>query len=95
MKVEVALTELRKVRLVVAFPHESYVRPGVGDDLIARLAPYLPPWGIMLVAEGDQPHAHAAFETKELLPLLAETKLTRFDIDLDVPPEDDDDELPF
>lgn len=98
MKVEVALVELRQVRLIVAFPHESYVRPGVGDDLIERLAKRLPPRGIMLVAEGRSPRAYAHFETDELLPLLLLAPLTRFDVDLDAAPTDEDedeDDLPF
>lgn len=96
MKIEVALTQLGLVRLVVAFPHESYVRPGVGDQLINRLAPYVPPLGIMLVAEGPAPRAYAPFQTERLLPLLADVKLTRFVVDLSIPPEEEeDDELPF
>lgn len=96
VRVEVALTELRGARLVVVFPHESYVRPGVGDDLIDRIAPYVPPMGIMLVAEGTAPRAHARFETRELLPLLLATPIRKFEIDLSKPPEsDDEDDLPF
>lgn len=84
------------MRLVVAFPHESHVRPGVGDDLINRLAPYVPPLGIMLVAEGGEPRAYAPFQTERLLPLLANVKLNRFVVDLSLPPEEEeDDELPF
>lgn len=95
MKVEVALTELRRARLIVAFPHDSYVRPGSGDVLISRMAPHLPPLGIMLVSEGAYPRAYATFETHELLPLLSAVQLVRFEIDLNQPPEDEDDELPF
>lgn len=96
VKVEVALTELRGARLVIVFPHESYVRPGVGDDLINRVAPYVPPMGIMLIAEDPAPRAYARFETHELLPLLLAKPIRRFEIDLSNPPEsDDDDDLPF
>ena len=80
----------------MVFPHESYVRPGVGDDLINRIAPYVPPMGIMLVAEGPTPRAHARFETCELLPILLAKPIRRFEIDLSKPPHsDDDDDLPF
>ena len=96
MRVEAALTELRGARLVVVFPHESFVQPGPGDDLINRVAPYLPAMGIMLVAEGAVPRAYAKFDTHELLPLLLTTPLRKFEINLSRPPEnDDDDDLPF
>lgn len=96
MKIEVALTQLGPARLVLAFPHDSYIRPGVGDMLIERLAPYVPRLGIMLVSDGPVPHAYAPFETHKLLPLLANVKLSRYVVDLSQPPDDeDDDELPF
>ena len=95
MKVEVALTQIRNTRLILAFPGEDYVRPGVGDDLINRLAKSLPPFGIMLVAEGAYPRAYAPFDTHTFLPVVPEMKLTRFTVDLSVPPEEEDDELPF
>lgn len=96
MRIEVALAQLGIARLVVAFPDDSYVRPGVGDQLIAKLAPYVPPLGIMLVSEGATLRAYAPFETHKLIPLLADAKLSRFVIDLSAPPEDEEeDELPF
>lgn len=80
----------------MVFPHESYIQPGVGDDLINRIAPYVPPMGIMLVAEAPSPRAYARFETHELLPILLVTKLRKFQIDLSRPSQNDDDEdLPF
>lgn len=91
-----ALTELKGVRLIVAFPGDEYVRPFAGDRLISQLMPHLPPLGIMLVSEGAWPRAYAPFQTHELLPLLAGVTLNRFEVDLSLPPEDeDDDELPF
>ena len=95
VRVEVALTELKRVRLIVAYPHDSYVRPGVGDDLISRLMPYLPPLPIMLVSEGSRPRAYAAFQTDEFLALLPSVKVQRFEVDLSAPPEDEEDDLPF
>lgn len=94
MRVEVALVELKGARLAVAFPEDSWVRPGEGDSLISRMAPYLPPLGIMLVTEGAHPRAHATFETSEFLTLLQAVKLVRFTVDLSSPPEDEED-LPF
>jgi hypothetical protein len=94
VKVEVALAELKNVRLAIAFPHDSWVRPGVGDDLISRLAPHLPPLPIMLVSEGLQLRAYAAFQTREFLDQFSGAKLQRFEIDLSEEPEDEE-ELPF
>lgn len=96
LKVQVALTELKGVRLIVAFPGDEYVRPVVGDRLIAQLMPHLPPLGILLVSEGPWPRAYAPFQTHEFLPLLRTVELHRIEIDLSVQPEDEEeDELPF
>jgi hypothetical protein len=96
LRIEVALTELKGVRLIVAFPGDEYVRPIAGDRLITQLTPYLPPLGIMLVSESAWPRAYAPFQTHEFLPLLRGISLNRFEVDLSVPPEDEDeDELPF
>ncbi len=94
MRVEVALVELKGARLAVVFPEDEWVRPGAGDSLISRMVPYLPPLGIMLVSEGAYPRAYAAFETHEFLPLLRMVELSRFAVDLSLPPEEED-ELPF
>ena len=94
MKVDAALIELLGVRLAVAFVHDSWVRPGVGDDLISRLAPHLPPLPTMLVSEDVPPRAYAPFQTERFLELLLATQMPRFEIDLAEEPEDED-ELPF
>lgn len=94
MRVEVALVELKGARLAIAFPEDPWVRPGVGDSLIARMTPYLPPLGIMLVSQRSPARAHAAFETRDFLALLPTVKPVRFTVDLSEPPEDED-ELPF
>lgn len=95
LRVEVALTQLKQVRLIIAFPHDSWVRPGAGDELIGRLPPYLPPLPIMLVSEGSYLRAYAPFQTDEFLRLLPTVRLQRFEIDLSQPPEEEEDELPF
>jgi len=94
MKVDVALVELKGVRLAVAFPEDAWVRPGAGDELISRLSPYLPPLGIMLVSEGAYPRAYASFETYDLLAHLDAAAVSRFIVDLSEPPEEEE-ELPF
>jgi len=90
----VALTELKGVRLIVAFPHDSFVRPGAGDRLLSELAPHLPPLGIMLVSDGAYPRAYASFQTHEFLQPLRFVELNRFELDMTEPPEEDG-ELPF
>lgn len=89
-----ALTELKGVRLIVAFPHDSFVRPGAGDRLLSELTPHLPPLGIMLVSDGAYPRAYAAFQTHEFLQPLRCAELRRYELDLNDSPEEDD-ELPF
>ena len=95
LRVEVALAQLKQLRLIIAFPDDSWVRPGAGDELIRRLPSYLPPLPIMLVSEGPYPRAYAAFQTCEFLKLLPTVGLQRFEIDLSQPPEDEEDDLPF
>lgn len=94
MRVEAALVELLGVRLAVAFVDDSWVRPGVGDQLISRLAPFLPPMPIMLVSEGRPARAYAPFQTRALFELLPAAQVQRFEIDLAEDPEDEE-ELPF
>ena len=95
MKVEVALVELKGVRLILAFPDDSYVRPGAGDRLIEQLAPHLPPLGIMLVSEGTYLRAYAHFETHAFLEPLRQVEPNRFEVDLSAELDDEDEELPF
>lgn len=95
MRVEVALVELKGVRLILAFPDDSYVRPGVGDRLILQLAPHLPLLGIMLVSEGAYPRAYAHFETQAFLEPLRQVDPNRFEVDLSAELDDEDEELPF
>ena len=95
LKVEVALVELKGVRLILAFPDDSYVRPGAGDRLIEQLAPHLPPLGIMLVSEGTYLRAYAHFETHAFLEPLRQVEPNRFEVDLSAELDDEDEELPF
>jgi len=87
MKMSTAITIVRGIRLVVAFPHPSYVRPGVGDVLLARLVPHYPALPIMLVsAKASNARAYATFETDALLAELDLADLVLERIDLDTPP---------
>ena len=87
MKMSTAITIVRGIRLVVAFPHPSYVRPGVGDVLLARLTPHYPALPIMLVsAKASNARAYATFDTDALLAELDLADLVLERIDLDTPP---------
>ena len=96
MKIEVAVTELKGVRVAVAFPPPAWVAPGMGDALLARLRPYFPTLPVMLAA--PQKHgvrAHAAFQAQALVQGADLGRLARTEIDLDLPPAQPDAPLPF
>jgi hypothetical protein len=94
MRIEVAIAELRGVRLALGFADAAWVRPGAGDDLIARLGPYLPPLPLMLVADDGSVHAHFQSAVFAALVALARDGLTLFTVDLELPPPSHD-PLPF
>jgi hypothetical protein len=100
MKIQVALTVLKGVRVAVAFPPPAWVVPGMGDALLARLQPWFPALPVLLVS--NQPHgvrAHAAFQAQALVEgadLDAQLNaLPRIEIDLDAPPPVPDEAPPF
>ena len=96
MKLEVALAELKGVRVALAFPPPAWVAPGVGDVLLERLRPFFPTLPVMLVAEHRHGvRAHAAFQAQALVEGADLARLRRTVIDLDVPPERPDGPLPF
>ena len=96
MKIEVAITALKGVRVAVAFPPPAWVTPGMGDALLARLRPYFPALPVMLAA--PQKHgvrAHAAFQAQALVEGADLGMLARTEVDLDVPPALPDAPPPF
>ena len=96
MKLDVAVAELKGVRVALAFPPPAWVAPGVGDVLLDRLRPYFPTLPVMLVAEHRHGvRAHAAFQAQALVEGADLARLRRTVIDLDVPPERPDGPLPF
>lgn len=96
MKIEVAITELKGVRVAVAFAPPAYVTPGVGDSLLARLQPYFPALPIMLAAvQKHGVRTHAAFQAQALVGDADLRALARTVIDLDVPPALPDVAPPF
>lgn len=76
--------------MALAFPHSSWVRPGVGDELLARLSRHLPPMPIMLVTFDDGERAYATFEAGPFFSELNLDDISLVEIDLDAPlPEED------
>lgn len=95
MKIRVALTVLKGVRVAVAFPPPAWVVPGMGDALLARLQPWFPALPVLLAA--PQPHgvrAHAAFQAQALVEA-GLAGLETIEIDLDLQPPEAWEEPPF
>ena len=99
MKLEVALAELKGVRVALAFAPPAWVAPSVGDVLLERLRPHFPTLPVMLVAvQKHGVRAHAAFQAPALVDgadLADLAQLARTLIDLDVPPAPADEPPPF
>jgi len=96
MKIEVAVTELKGVRVAVAFPPPAWVMPGMGDALLARLRPYFPALPVMLASiRKHGVRTHAAFQAQALVEDADLGALARTEIDLDVPPPLPDRPPPF
>jgi hypothetical protein len=96
MKIAVARTVLKGVKVAVAFPPPAWVVPGMGDALLARLQPWFPALPVLLVS--TQPHAvraHAAFQALALVEGADFSALERVEIDLDLPPPVPDAAPPF
>jgi hypothetical protein len=96
MKIRVALTVLKGVRVAVAFPPPAWVVPGMGDALLARLQPWFPALPVLLAA--PQPNgvrAHAAFQAQSLVEGADFSALETSEINLNQPPPEPDEESPF
>jgi hypothetical protein len=96
MKIRVAITELKGVRVAVAFPPPAWVAPGMGDALLARLQPHFPALPVLLASV--TPHgvrAHAAFQAQTLVEGAELDGLARIEIDLDQPPVLPEEAPPF
>ena len=90
MKLEVAIAELKGVRVAIAFPAPAWVAPGVGDVLLARLKPYYPSLPLMLATHrrrpDSTPRVHAAFQARALAEGADLDAFPRHTVDLDLPP---------
>jgi hypothetical protein len=96
MKIAVAVTVLKGVRVAVAFPPPAWVVPGMGDALLARLQPHFPALPVMLAAlQPRGMRTHAAFQAQALAAGADLAALTRIEIDLDRPPSAPEAPLPF
>lgn len=95
MKLAAGIAVVKGIRLAIALPHPSYVRPGVGDVLLERIAPHFPTLPVMLVSDkASNARAYATFETDALLAELDLSTVELDEIDLDTPPMVQD-EPPF
>ncbi|WP_208280726.1 hypothetical protein [Massilia oculi] len=84
------IVTIRDIRIALVFAAPDCLRPGVGDALLARLAPWFPRLPIMLAAPREKPsRAYAAFDTRQLLPELDLAGMVEQTIDLDLAPPDD------
>ena len=96
MKIRTAVTELKGVRVAVAFPPPAWVTPGMGDALLARLQPYFPALPVMLAAVRKHGvRTHATFQAQALVGDADLGALDTVEIDLDLPPQLPDAALPF
>jgi len=95
LKIECCIVEFRLARIVVALPHSSYVRPGVGDTLMRQLQPHYPgmPIALLSTEPGTVPY-YAIFDAAPLVASLDIESLDLEIIDLTQPAYDDSD-LPF
>jgi hypothetical protein len=95
MKLDVAVTTLKGVRVAIAFPPPAWVAPGVGDVLLERLRPYYPTLPILLASvQKHGVRAYAAFQAQVLVEGADLTALQCTALDLQVPPLRED-PLPF
>jgi hypothetical protein len=96
MKIRVAVTVLKGVRVAVAFPPPAWVVPGIGDALLARLQPHFPALPVLLASvQPNGVRAHAPFQAQAMVEGAELDKLARFEIDLDRPPALPEDPPPF
>jgi hypothetical protein len=96
MKIEVAVTVLKGVKVAVAFPPPAWVTPGMGDALLARLQPHFPALPVLLASSTRHGvRAHAAFQAQALVEGSELGLLPRVTIDLDQPPPMPEEAPPF
>jgi hypothetical protein len=96
MKIQVAEIDPYGSVIIVAIVASEFTVARSGDALIEKLQPYFRIHPIMLVSvQQNGFRAYAHFQTHLLLALIQLENLTLRDLDLSVPPEEVDEELPF
>jgi len=96
MRVQVAEVTPFGAPVLIAIAPSSFTEPSNGPSMLQRLQPYYRRHPIMLVSvEANGFRAYATFETHMLLALIQLEFLDLSELDLGVPPIDQDDELPF
>ena len=96
MKIQVAEVTPYGSPIIIAIVDPEFMDSHAGNKLIARIQPYFPLWGIMLVAvvaNGFRAYAH--FQTHRLLALIQLEYLDLSELDLSLPPPEIESELPF
>lgn len=96
MKIQVAEVTPYGSPVLVAIVPSDCTNPSNGAATLSRIQPYYPTHPIMLVSvEGNGFRAYATFETHMLLALIQLENLEVSELDLDVPPLEAEEELPF
>lgn len=96
MKLEVALAELKGVRVAIAFVAPDQAVAGAGDVLLDRLRPHFPTLPILLAAlDAHGVRAYAPFQAGVLVAGCDLAALARRVIDLDLPPSRPEAAAPF
>lgn len=96
MKIQVAEVTPYGPPILVAIVPSEYTVSATGPGLIRRIEPHYPTHPIMLVSvESNGFRAFAPFQTHKLLALIQLEYLQLTELDLEMPPPDRDEELPF
>ena len=96
MKIQVAEVTPYGSPVLIAIVPSDFTNPSNGSGLVRRIQPYFPTHPIMLVSiQGNGFRGYAAFETHTLLALIQLEYLDLRELDLDTPPVEPDEELPF
>lgn len=96
MKIQVAEIDPYGSIIIVAIVNSAYTVAGPGDELLSQLQPYFKIHPIMLVSiEENGFRAYAPFQTHLLLALIQLENLSLRELDLSVPPAEEEEELPF
>lgn len=96
MKIQVAEITPYGAPILVAIVPSECTNPSNGAAMLRQIEPYYPTHPIMLVSvEANGFRSYATFETHMLLALIQLEYLDVTELDLSVPPQEVEEELPF